>query len=326
MKKNIIKKVSIMLLFLCCLTTAGANDPYVLNDKTGWSYFVGCICNATLGDENDEEWVKWMEENGLSPNTALFIYHAYCIYKINGVVEKNGKTYHKVYVDVIHLDGGGEIHKIGPGHCNDVYDGKMPAVRKEGGRIYVDEEDYMEFLKSYDWNFPSYDAEYMPYERTDDGELILYDFTMKVGDTFRHVDGYDDVSVIAVTDTCLADGTTRKLQTLSNGLQILEGVGCLNSKGMLFLYLNYKRTEAEKYYEESSNYTLFTGLEYFGDGDYGEIYSQTEYDIAATGINEAVKYRRQPVDDVVYDLGGRRMTGALKPGVYIRGGKKVVIR
>ena len=326
MKKNISKKVGILLAFLCCFTTASAIDTYGLSDKTQWSYFVGFIDETTVGRENDEEWIKYLEEIGLSPNRGIFVYHAFCMYRIDGIAEKNGKTYHKVYVDTDHMESIGTIQRVGPNHKDEVVGGKMPGLREEGGRIYVDEEEYMEFLKSYDWNFPGCDAGYIPYKRTDDGELILYGFNMKVGDTFRHVDGYDDITVTAVSDTCLADGTTRKLQTLSNGLQILEGVGCLNSKGMLFFYLNHKQTEMEMNYVNTSNYTLFAGLVYFGDEEHGAIYSQTTEDVAVTGISDAVKSQKQPSDDAVYDLGGRRMTGALKPGVYIRGGKKIVIK
>jgi hypothetical protein len=33
-----------------------------------------------------------------------------------------------------------------------------------------------------------------------------------------------------------------------------------------------------------------------------------------------------PADNSVYDLQGRKMTGTLKPGLYIRNGRKVFIK
>ena len=82
------------------------------------------------------------------------------------------------------------------------------------------------------------DASYIPYRETEDGELVLYDFTMEPGDSFQHVDGHDDIVVDSVGTLTTLDGLQRRLIYLSNGCQVAEGMGCLNSGGGLLFYLN----------------------------------------------------------------------------------------
>jgi len=43
-----------------------------------------------------------------------------------------------------------------------------------------------------------------------------------------------------------------------------------------------------------------------------------------TGIKAVVP---SPIDDAIYDLEGHRMTTSyLKPGIYVKGGKKILIK
>lgn len=148
---------------------------------------------------------------------------------------------------------------------------------------------------------------------------------MKVGDMFEHVDGYEDIYVTDVRDTCLTDGVSRRLLTLSNKLKLLEGVGCLNSKGMLLFYLNTVVSDKENEYQSDGLY-LFAGLSAFG----GEqtIYSLSDEDIVINGIHQAgVQHGGgRDADASVYDLSGRRVTGTPRAGVYIKGGRKIVVK
>ena len=73
---------------------------------------------------------------------------------------------------------------------------------------------------------------------------MLYDFNMKVGNKYGHVEGYDDVWVSEIRKIAFDDGKIRKLFILSNGLKIVEGIGCLCSEGdPLLRYLNPNQWE-----------------------------------------------------------------------------------
>ena len=121
------------------------------------------------------------------------------------------------------------------------------AIRYDNGRILTNRQDYMNYLANKysddcEYHRNKYrvsfgDASYVPYHQTDDGEIILYDFNMEVGDGYLHVEGYDDVYVTETDSVALTDGKHKRL-TLNNGLVLIEGIGCINSPGMLFDYLN----------------------------------------------------------------------------------------
>ena len=113
------------------------------------------------------------------------------------------------------------------------------GLREENGRVLANYQDYMSYLADKYSNGKCFgDPSYIPYYQTDDGEIILYDFNMEVGDKYRHVEGYDDICVTAIDSVMLNDGSKHKRLTLSNGLILIEGIGCINSPGMLFDYLN----------------------------------------------------------------------------------------
>ena len=82
------------------------------------------------------------------------------------------------------------------------------------------------------------DKNYIPYKDTGDGELVLYDFNMQPGDIYPYRFGHSIVFVTNVSRVTTLDGVSRRLLTLSNGYELMEGLGCLNSPGMLFCYLN----------------------------------------------------------------------------------------
>ena len=162
----------------------------------------------------------------------------YCMYE---PYEKNGKTYNSM---LCCTDSKGGYYMIG------LATPTAPGIRMEGGCIYVDREEYVNYLEEDDSlctvnsEFSLYplspvgDKDYIPYRQTDDGELVLYDFNMQPGDRFPSVEGHDDISVINVRTMKTRDGISRRLLTLSNGYKLLEGIGCINSPGMFFCYLN----------------------------------------------------------------------------------------
>lgn len=162
----------------------------------------------------------------------------YCIYE---PYEKNGKTYNSM---LSYADDNGGFYMI------DLATPTAPGIRTEDGRIYVDREEYMNYLEeeaklcAVNSEFSMYplspvgDKDYIPYRQTDDGELVLYDFNMQPGERFLSVEGHDDISVVNVRTMKTRDGISRRLLTLSNGYKLLEGIGCINSPGMFYCYLN----------------------------------------------------------------------------------------
>ena len=68
----------------------------------------------------------------------------------------------------------------------------------------------------------------------------------------------------------------------------------------------------------SNNYywTIFTKFHLFYYGS-----------LSPTGVDDEVKMDVDTTEQPVYDLQGRRVVGdILRPGIYIRGGKKILVR
>ena len=210
-------------------------------------------------------------------------------------------------------------------YSEDVPTFKTILAREEGGRLLVKKTDYMALLAKDSYWSRVGDASYIPYRETEDGELVLYDFTMEPGDSFQHVDGHDDIVVDSVGTLTTLDGLQRRLIYLSNGCQVAEGMGCLNSAGGLLFYLNPLNSSYNK---------GFMSLIAPARGMVGyyqkEIYIRTpqeERDAILAGIAPIVKSEQTTVTNTpLYDLQGRRLSQKPERGVYIEGGRKVVIK
>ena len=189
-------------------------------------------------------------------------------------------------------------------------------IRRADGRVYADYNDYLAYI-SQDWENwgRSYaDTNYIPYHLTDDGEIILYDYNMEVGDKYRSVEGHDDISVASKDLVTLEDGKPHRLLTLSNGLILIEGIGCINSNGMLLDYLN----PASKYASR------FTYLEWADNNLTNVVYRNTAFKVEVTKVNNIIKPQISNIHIPIFDLQGRRLNAEPIHGVYIRNGKKVV--
>ncbi len=198
------------------------------------------------------------------------------------------------------------------------------GLRNEDGKVYANYDEYIHYLNYTSTHQPPYNYLYsfgnpdcFPYRVTDDGEVILYDYTMQEGDVYAHVDGCADILVSVVSEVTLADGKPRRRLDLSNGLVIIEGLGCVNSTGMLLDYLN----------PANSREGFFSYLEWYGEenGDFINDFA-TEIKIKDTGTSSIsapeTSFDRQ--NSIVYDLQGRRLKTVPEKGVYFRGGKKIV--
>ena len=139
-------------------------------------------------------------------------------------VEKNGKTYHKIFlVSTEYNDTYGEVL---------IMEEPPVLVRESGGKVYADYDSYLAFT---DDMKPKVEGE-LPFLVTKEGEILLYDFTVEKGDRYPSAEASAPIYVSNVSTVTVSDGTERKLISLDNGYQLLEGVGCLNSMLLNYLY------------------------------------------------------------------------------------------
>ena len=224
-------------------------------------------------------------------------------------MEIDGKTYTIIHAEGLALPGMSRT-------MADVDTGEhYLGIRKEGGRVYANYANYLHHLGKPGGFFRG-NADYIPYPLTDDGEVILYDYTMEVGDKYRSVDGYDNVSVVGKDVVVLEDQKEHRRLTLSNGLVLIEDVGCINSPGMLINYLNPTEYEKEAFsfleYKRIDEAMLYTGEHY------------NIVDKTYLGISDPMT--KESAFTQLFDLQGRQQQGKPARGVYIRDGRKVVIK
>ena len=135
------------------------------------------------------------------------------------------------------------------------------GIRDEGGCIYVDKEEYLDLMTDkYFWSHIGR-SDSLPYETTPDGELVLYDFNKNAGEVYCKMPDGSELTVSKVDTLKTEDGVSRRRLTLSNGLDLIEGVGCTNSEGFLLFWLNAKH--AYTYY--STDYFLLLTFGVKGD-------------------------------------------------------------
>jgi len=156
-------------------------------------------------------------------------------------------------------------------------------------------------------------AQEIPYLNTGDGELILYDYNVGVGDKYPTAEGYDEISVLEKDTLWLLDGKSHRRLTLSNGLILIEGIGCVNSPGLVFDYLNPRHPQC------------FAWLESYSVVD-TTIYQQSTWnfwddkraDLDNPHFDSTDAMRRVPI----YNLQGRRLMAKPARGLYIEQGRK----
>ena len=190
--------------------------------------------------------------------------------------------------------------------------------RWQGGRAYADFGDMCRVVYGGDA-----DALRSDYPCVED-EVILYDFTLGVDDTFGST-SIREVSTVNV------GGEPRKLITLATGHRLLEGIGSLT--GGFFEYMKTPLwlpgftgicTTYLRLYEENDLLVFEQSSEETYD------YLLTEEDVQdylLTGIRDGIV---KQVDDKttgpIHDLQGRKLHGKPTKGIYIQNGKKYVVR
>lgn len=239
-------------------------------------------------------------------------------YHISGTLERKGKTYHALY-----FSRG--YYMVNPDEPEGM--GQPPVVktqmgiRHENGRVLVDREQYQLLLSNSYWRYEG-DGSAIPYPVTDSDELVLYDFTKQAGEVYCTLPS-GDVVVSDVELLQTEDGASRRKLTLSNGLKLVEGIGCLNSRGHLLFYLN----PADSPY----GWGWLDAYSVNGQG----VFSQSRKEIGdvilayldslSADIHSSYKTARQ-TNASLFDLQGRRLTDQPRHGLYIRSGRKYVVR
>ena len=265
-------------------------------------FFMACVLAALTmsAQENPNDVTETRSDEMYCDGMRWVFRGSYTVesYTLDGSKVVNGKTYGLLHV---HSDGYGA--RGTEASVSDPFNYTI-GIRYEDGRLYVNMEDYLElFTPGYIWRTIG-DGNNLPYETTEDGDLVLYDFSKNVGDTYCQL---ADGTTLTVTKTGVMkteDGVTRRLLTLSNGLELIEGIGCTNSRGLMLFWLNI-----------SPNYHDYIGtFTYFGkklaDGTYKAIlaYDFKTVDNQRRGITNKMlaKGRRW-----VYDYDNGQMKGTL---------------
>ena len=89
----------------------------------------------------------------------------------------------------------------------------------------------------------------------------------------------------------------------------------------------YTIAEAFRYRNTDNQYAIATFVlnVHITDGRAGAILSSIEYDDPTGLINEELRMNNEEFSNDIYDLSGRKVKN-LHPGLYIVGGKKVLVK
>lgn len=213
------------------------------------------------------------------------IYCFYDDYRISGTKQLNGKTYWNLLFYRGRMETSGPVfylpdscfYLLGYPRISNQEQISHVGIRESEGRILVDKDEYMSLLSdaSY-WKYVG-NAHYIPYELTDDNELVLYDFTKERGELYFVTEGLDSVFVDEVDTLITNDGKSRRRLALSNGCRIVEGIGCVNSIGLYLFYLN----PADSFFD----YALMTSVSVVKkNGQYEACYRQDFETMAAQAV------------------------------------------
>lgn len=197
-------------------------------------------------------------------------------------------------------------------------DSKLLLRNGDVGQVLAERASYLEYISKV---FPEIDDVFteLAYYPLD---VVLYDFTLEVGDRYPCK---GEVYVSEVSHMTTRDGVERKVLFLSNGLEIVEGIGCLNSPDGPFAYQNSSGCESMKVsglrHENGETPTAsLLSLRKYGEGT-DPIYVKGD-ELTSILQNSIIKRNNSKL----YDLQGRRLTHPTTSGIYIQNGRKYVVK
>ena len=281
-----------------------------------WLYF---FCDFPVGDKIDV-------------NNSTFDEY----WNLNGIETINSKQYYKLFRSMDFAD----MNLPMPIPEKYSKQGFIINVRLQDGKVYGIKEQYIQYMKSL---YPEQENFYLgPAE--DESEVLLYDFTLNVGDTYPCA---DKSTVTEVYNSREINGRTYKIIHLSNGIIIIENIGCINSLETLIAYQNTGRITETFNWRIPTSRTTWEWQERNHQGRliYLELNNQRIYlhDFVETDDPNYFVIDNIATPEIVnskslngqwYDLSGRRLSmssassvpSVLPKGVYIRDGKKVVVK
>ena len=184
------------------------------------------------------------------------------------------------------------------------------ALYEKGGRVYIAEDYFDRYLNDI---HPEISSPYKTREgRVAFYHILLYDFTLGVGDRYPCT---GEVYVRETGTLTTRDGISRRTLLLSNGLVIVEGIGCINSPLGLFAYQN---TEEGQAIDAKGTLASFGYVN--KDGGIDSVYENGDM------VLDNIKPHHQEdiLPEAILDLQGRRLQGTPQKGIYIRNGRKYV--
>lgn len=231
------------------------------------------------------------------------------IYTLKETEDIGGHQYYKVY-DRISFMGTKQTYTI--------------HMREERGRLLVMLDEYIRFMLESRGRDMTTFYDQCQYEVTEDGEMVLYDFNMQVGDKFQSVEGKPDIFVTKVSKYIkfTSEGQVIRNQIyLSNGAYLLDYVGLISretsgeegvfqASGDFFDYLNDGKWDLSMLIAQHGEKCL-----------YGS--SGGEYDPEKMGVNSVREDASKTQE--VFDLSGRKVINP-SSGLYIRDGKKIFVK
>lgn len=304
-------KITIGLL-LACFCGINAQNTGMFEGDPFWSY---CLYSR---------FEKYLEEKEFKRVDCSYNYYA-----IGDTLEVNGKDYYMIYRG---YSSDPESRSILPPS----YRSLNVGIREENGRILADYEMLLTHLQDFYYPNIIFDSNNFPYEVADNGEAILYDFTMQVGDKFKSVPKRKDIWVTNIDRIITKDEVERKIFTLNTGLKIVEGIGCINSRGELLRYLcmpDFRQFPLDElpYATNVCFLAVFSYLPTYWEDVKDikkHIYIQPIEDVATdfVGIEHVTMDEADDTSTPLYDLLGREVIGIPEQGIYIRNKKKIWIK
>ena len=195
--------------------------------------------------------------------------------------------------------------------------GGCRLLLRQGDKVYAEKNSYREYIKKV---FPGEDDIF-----EEQGEwpldVVLYDFSLNVGDRYPC---RGEVTVESVSSLTTREGISRRLLLLSNGMEILEGVGCLNSPYGVFAYQNDPGTGSQgKERVASLRGDAASGMGIQSFRKYGSD-SDPVFIIGDVELGITLSKTERVADGTIHDLQGRRLNGTPQKGIYIQNGRKYV--
>lgn len=280
-------------------TDIASSVPSMLEGNPEWIYY------------NGPTWSGDMDEV-IRPFLNIEFYR----YFLDGEEELNGKKYKKVYSDRVKINYYGEVTE------EDYHQYKW-GIREEGGKIYADYETCKSKFIYHEIDF---------YKPTEDGEVVMYDFTLQKGD---RIESYGDraeyveqnpyIEVSQSGYETIYNGEDRYYYAIWNEKNI-AGIGAVNRYLLspiphVFVSPTPNITQLDLFIQNGE--IVYKAPEE-ATRDQGAYRPNPFYDISNSV--ELFMAEKNTAPSPIYDLTGRRLNSLPKSGMYIQGGKVKVAR